>query len=302
MHTLRENESWAYTKSTHRMNRLARNILTLVCEKAEFFRAQRPIWVEAKNTNQAKIQAAREKEKAKNKTNKQYDIFHTSRRWTGVTFHCMEWIFSGPRNEKKKWQLNSVEISCCFIPSHIQSHRMLMRSPIHRDAHFFLSAQFKPSKLGYCLIVETYLTHICNSIQTRLCGSVFHMWQSLLNIQSYWSIYDTSFYGLAVLTCDIYLTRPDSLLTLNSEMKWSQTLKLRRWWVVVFMPNSNGMAVAFLGYLDKGLNWNAVTNVQHKTQTHTPNCTIFICCDWVSFVSVRFDCGYKVLGKLNIRH
>lgn len=56
---------------THRMNRLARNILTRVCEKAGFFRAQRPIWVEAKNTNQAKIQAAREKEKAKNKTNKQ---------------------------------------------------------------------------------------------------------------------------------------------------------------------------------------------------------------------------------------
>lgn len=53
------------------MNRLARNILTRVCEKAGFFRAQRPIWVEAKNTNQAKIQAAREKEKAKNKTNKQ---------------------------------------------------------------------------------------------------------------------------------------------------------------------------------------------------------------------------------------
>lgn len=68
------------------MNWLARDIslkceyeFVCVCEKVGFLLfTQHQIWVDAKKTNQAKIQAARENKSLKKKINK-YDIFHTSR-------------------------------------------------------------------------------------------------------------------------------------------------------------------------------------------------------------------------------
>lgn len=116
MHTLRENESWAYTQKAHTEWIGWPVIYWLGCvRKPDFFMHSAQFGWKPKTLTRRKFKQHEKKKKPKTKQINKYDIFHTSRRWTGVTFHCMEWIFLRVHEMRRKsgnWiQLKLVAVS-----------------------------------------------------------------------------------------------------------------------------------------------------------------------------------------------